>query len=213
MKIVIIAGGVSDDVDFLRHQTGRADYVICCDSGANHALAAGIAPDVVIGDFDSINVQAANHFSARGVAYVQHPRDKDATDLELAMGHALDKSPTEIVVLCAFGGRFDHFLGNIHALVPAAMTNYKAYLLSNTTRIEVFTQQVQITRGDYIYISLIPLTTDVEGIHTSHLKYPLTGETLCIGTTRGLSNEFTADTATIRIDKGILCAICTKAHF
>ena len=53
-----------------------------------------------------------------GVEILRHPRDKDETDLELAILTALKRNPKEIIVLGAFGKRLDMTLANV--LLPAA---------------------------------------------------------------------------------------------
>ncbi len=56
-------------------------------------------------------------------------------------------------------------------------------------------------------VTLLPVGGPAQRVTTTGLLYPLTGEDLDPGTTRGVSNELVADTATVVIDGGVLLAI------
>jgi len=83
-------------------------------------------------------------------------------------------------------------------------------LLDSDCKAFVVYEAAEFAREDYETISLIPLTTEVAGVTTVGLKYPLQNEILSVGTTRGISNEFAADTVGITISDGLLLIICTK---
>ena len=59
-------------------------------------------------------------------------------------------------------------------------------------------------------MSLIPLTSTVEGLTLTGFKYPLNDYTLPIGTSLGISNEIIEDIAHIEMEKGILIVIESK---
>ena len=92
--------------------------VVAADSGVAHALALGLAVDVAVGDFDSLDPRVLEAVEAAGTRVERHPAAKDATDLELAIDVAVGLGAARIVVLGGHGGRLDHFLAN--ALVLAA---------------------------------------------------------------------------------------------
>jgi len=212
MKIIIFANGRADDSAFLQSKANNADYVICCDGGANIAAYAGIIPDIIIGDLDSVCSQTLQFLSLNNVEIQRHNKHKDYTDLELAIKHAVALKPSEIAVLCAFGGRVDHFIGNIHALVSAAESNINVYLINEDTKTIVAAKRVIIVQKEnYSHISLIPFTA-ITNITTTGLKYPLTNADLHIGTTRGISNVFAdnSNTAKITFSGGLLLIILSK---
>jgi thiamine pyrophosphokinase len=85
----------------------RPDLVIAADGGARHAALLGAAIDAWVGDFDSsddLNLTVLNLTVPRTV----YPRAKASTDAELATQLARDQGATELIILGAFGGRFDH---------------------------------------------------------------------------------------------------------
>ena len=69
----------------------------------------------MIGDMDSLSDEDRARLEARGCRFVEHPRAKDETDLELALTYAVQEGAREIVILGALGGRLDHLLANLAA--------------------------------------------------------------------------------------------------
>src|SRR5439155_23558943 len=78
----------------------------------DHAEALGLEVDVVVGDLDSVSSSALANARAGGARVDEHPAEKDATDLELALDEAVAAGATEIVVVGGHGGRLDHLLAN-----------------------------------------------------------------------------------------------------
>src|SRR5450432_2020540 len=86
-------------------------YVVAADGGAATALAFGFQPDVVVGDLDSIDTRVLADLQRRGVPIETYPRDKDATDGQLAVERALVAQPTCLWLLGFLGGpRLDQAL-------------------------------------------------------------------------------------------------------
>ena len=210
-RTVIFANGEADDLDYFRHIVYNTTYIICCDGGARFAAQLGILPHLIVGDFDSLDESVRVDYESQNVTFAEFPAEKNATDLELAVELALQKSPDEILILGGFGGRADHFLGNIQTLILAAKAGVKAFLLSSTTKTFVIDEFAEIPREDYNYISLVPLEAQVYGITTTGLKYSLHNADMHFGTTVGISNEFVEPVAIVAIKSGLLLAICIKA--
>jgi len=176
-------------------------FTVAADAGAATALSFGITPDVVLGDFDSLDPAVLRGLN---VPIESHPRDKDATDGQLAIERALQAAPDALYLVGFLGGpRLDHGLANILLL----------------TRIEVATVllddrnecRLLRPRSEHAWqpepsevISLIPLTEVVQGVSTRGLRWPLHGETLQRGETRGVSNEPAGGQASVSIEDGLL---------
>jgi thiamine pyrophosphokinase len=139
------------------------------------------------------------------------PAEKDETDLELALFTALERGAKEITILGGLGGRLDHTLGNIYLLAAPqlAQAGAKVRLLAEQEEVFVLrgghTLELPGQPGDIL--SLIPLTPEARGILTENLYYPLRHEPLFIGPTRGISNVFTAGTASVTFEEGLLLVI------
>ena len=151
---------------------------MAADGGAATALAFGFQPDVVVGDLDSIDATVLADLRRRGVPIETHPRDKDATDGQLAIERALTVQPASLWLLGFLGGpRLDQALAHVLFLArlgtPAVMLDERNECLLLLPG----TEHTWPTEPDEV-VSLIPLTGEVTGIHTSGLRWPLSGERL-----------------------------------
>src|SRR5437763_100902 len=89
-------------------------FVVAADGGAATALAFGYTPDVVIGDFDSIDSATLHYLQTNGVTIEPYPRDKDQTDGQLALEHAFLTKPEALFLLGFLGGlRLDMAIANV----------------------------------------------------------------------------------------------------
>jgi thiamine pyrophosphokinase len=115
-RILIFANGLLPDPQKARSLVQPGDFIICADGGTRHALAMGLDPGLVIGDFDSLVLDESEKAERAGAQIVRYPHDKDETDLELALNHALELKPSSVVIVAALGERLDQTLGNIALL-------------------------------------------------------------------------------------------------
>lgn len=179
------------------------DFLVAADSGADAALALGLRVDVIVGDFDSVSSQA---LAAAG-RQRRHPVDKDATDLELALREARDLGAERITLIGGGGGRLDHFLGNLAVLGSEDLAGVAVDALMGKARLWVVRSRQEISGRAGQVVSLLPLGGPARGVHTSGLRWALSGETLSAGSTRGVSNEMTGSRATVSLEGGVLLAI------
>jgi thiamine pyrophosphokinase len=186
------------------------DFIIAADGGARHCLALGLVPAVVIGDLDSLTPADLERLTTLGAKILQFPIRKDFTDLELALQHARTSGADEILILGALGARWDQTLANI--ALPAAFPELKIRLADGNQELFYLRSGETITvsgrPGDTL--SLVPLGGDAQGITTDRLEYPLHGENLPLGSTRGVSNVLLADKAQISLHEG--CLLCVVIH-
>ncbi len=208
MRTVIIANGAPPTVADLARWLRPGDRLICADGGGRAALAAGLKPDLVVGDFDSLTEAELAALAAGGAMLERHPRRKDETDLELALRRALADGATDIVVLGGLGGRLDHTLANAMLLALPGLSGGRARLAGGAETLSVVRGMETLTLdgqpGDTV--SLLPLG-EAAGIVTSGLAYPLRNEALRVGPARGVSNEMYSARATIRLGTGFLLCI------
>jgi thiamine pyrophosphokinase len=163
-------------------------YVVAADAGATIALALGLRPDVVIGDLDSIDAATLARLEADGVPFETFPRDKDATDGQLAIERALQIEPAQLILLGFLGGpRLDQALANVLLLV---CINVPVSLLDEHNECVLLRPGEERAwrpeSGEVV--SLIPLER-ATGVTTRGLRWALKGECLELGDTRGISNE------------------------
>lgn len=209
MRAAIVGHGRVRPTRALRDLLRQADLVICADGGVRVARAAGVTPHVVIGDLDSADTPVLAWARRRGVRFVTHPREKDKTDTELAVEHALQAGAEEIDLHGVLGGRVDHALANIGLLIYVAGQGRRARILDGRAELFLADAQSAIPGGVRDLVSLIPLSDTVAGVTTQGLKYPLDDSVLRITSTLGISNEIVALPASVRVRSGWLLVVVT----
>lgn len=204
MRIIIFANGNLPNLEKARQLIYPDDFILCADGGTRHAIMLGLTPNMVIGDFDSITKEERRKMEELGVEIVQHPTDKNETDLELAINHALTINPDQILILAALGGRMDQTLANIALLSHSSLVTRHLKLTDGVEELFFCRDQAKVTGRSGDIVSLIPWQGEVTGVFTENLRWNLNHETLYPDKTRGISNEMTADTATVSIKSGLL---------
>jgi thiamine pyrophosphokinase len=201
--IVVIGGGSSPS----RPALPDARAVVAADGGLERAQALRLRVDAVVGDFDSVDGAAVEAARAAGARVERHPEDKDATDLELALGEALSYAPRRVLVVGGGDGRLDHLLGAVLALASPRLEEVEVDAMLGPARLHVVRAERTLTGEEGELVSLLPVGGAAEGVVTSGLRYPLAGETLEPGSSRGVSNVFAAREARISLERGVLLAI------
>ncbi len=118
--IVIITGAAPISPEVVARIPPDA-LLIAVDGGLDHALAVGLEPSRVVGDFDSVTDEGLT-WAARNASLERHPTDKDRTDTELALAVAATLDP-ERITLIGGGDRLDHTIAGIGALGALSVTS------------------------------------------------------------------------------------------
>ncbi|HEY47758.1 MAG: hypothetical protein AMJ88_05705 [Anaerolineae bacterium SM23_ 63] len=209
-RAIILANGSVHNADTLRTrlQPWKEATVIAADGGVQHAARLGLEISIVIGDLDSLDEEEHMALEAIGTDVLRFAAQKDETDLELALLHAIQIGVREIVVLGAFGDRIDMSLSNLLLLThPSFLSVRIEYWYDHQTAwlIRPPGDEIHGQSGDTL--SLIPLEGAAEGITTYELYYPLKDEKLAFGPARGVSNVLTASVARVELGSGMLIAV------
>lgn len=203
MRIIIFANGNLPNPEKARGLIRPDDVILCADGGTRHAIDLGLTPNVIIGDLDSTTFDL-RPLTEKGTQVIQHPADKNETDLELAISHALTLSPSQILILAALGGRMDQTLGNIALLSDLRLATFDVRLSDGVEEVFFCRDQAKVEGRSGDIVSLIPWQGEVTGVFTENLRWHLHYETLYPDKTRGISNEMTADVAIVSITSGLL---------
>lgn len=206
-RIVIFANGELPDLDQARSILRADDTIICADGGTRHALALHIRPDLIIGDMDSAERDQLRELRNSDIPIELFAHDKNETDLELAINHAVELNPTQIIIVGALGGRLDQTLGNIALLSSPGLSTLNARLDDGMEEVFICRDQAQVHGKSGDLVSLIPWQGPVTGVQTEDLKWPLRSETLYPDKTRGISNEMLGETASVSIASGLLLVV------
>jgi len=215
-RAIIFANGKLGDPTTVRKRILPGDLIVAADGGAGNCLKLSLNPDILIGDFDSIDPEQLQRLQQGGTQIIRHPARKDYTDLELALQHVQALGLTHCLVFAGLGARWDQTLANL--LLPATVElsqvridfidgNQELTVLRTGDRHEILGRS-----GDTV--SLIPLNADVHGVSTEGLEYPLADERLVFGATRGVSNVLVGEHALVSVREGLLlCAILHHESF
>ena len=182
----------------------NTDYLICADGGADIAAEFGLFPDCVIGDFDSTSM--SDRFDC---LYITYPAEKDLTDAEACVAHAVEMGYSEITIFGGMGGRLDHTLGNIALLSEYYSTGREIRFMDSRNMIFLLENGTAelLPSPFYKYFSIISLNSTAEGVSISGARYPLNNIVLQRASTLGISNEITDENAVISVRSGQLLIV------
>ena len=213
-RAIIVANSNKSILNDLNSILCSDDLLIAADGGGRHCLEAGCAPQVIIGDLDSIAQSELQELVSLGTEVLTHPVRKNETDLELAIGYAMKKGVKEIIILSALGGRWDHTLGNIMLLASTRFEPARIRIIDHNQEIDlVRAGDIHVITGNPgDIVSLIPVHNTVVGVTTSGLEYKLNGNALVFGATLSLSNTLNSKQATVAIEEGLLICIVIRSN-
>jgi thiamine pyrophosphokinase len=197
---LIIAGGEPVEADLLSRLDEPA-WVVAADSGLDQAHSLGITPDLVIGDMDSVTAGALARAAEAGTVVERYPVDKDATDLELAIGAAVRAGYPRGTIIGGTGGRLAHTLANAMLLLDDRAITLE-WRTRRATIAAIRSGESRIFRridGDLLSVIAIGTTATCT---SAGLRWPLTGIAIAAGSTRGVSNEIVSDEAQISVSGG-----------
>ncbi len=198
--VALIGGGDLGKHD-LESVLKRSAKLVAADGGASAALRAGIVPDAVIGDFDSLPPSDATQIPPDRLHIVS---EQESTDFEKAL-RAID---APLVLAVGFlGARVDHQLAAFNSLVrhaqqPCILIGFTQVIFHAPPRLDL-----SLSAGDIV--SLFPLAP-VTGRSTG-LEWPIDDLAFAPDQRIGTSNRATG-TVTLEMDKpGMLVIVPRKA--
>ncbi len=197
--------------DYIEQHT--FELLAAVDAGMQFFYDAKQKPDLIIGDFDSVNQEALHYFEAQeGISWLRLIPEKDDTDTEAAVRTIIRAGYTQIHILGGTGCRLDHVLGNIQLLGIGLEADVDILLVDAHNRIRMIKEDISIFRNEQYghYVSLLPFTPEVTGITLHGMKYPLTDYTMRCYMSIGISNEIVEEEARIQIRDGVLLVLETK---
>jgi thiamine pyrophosphokinase len=185
-KFAVLLGGTVIPTPRLRDQLKGA-RIIAADSGMRHTAPLRLTPELWVGDFDSADKALQQHYAH--LPRIAFAKDKDATDGELAVHEALARGATELVLVGAFGGQFDHMLA--HAAMLVGLAERGIHAVASSGREEAWPlvgalSLQQLQKGTRV--SIVGLTA-LHGLTLRGVRWPLQDCDVAMGSTLTLSNE------------------------
>ncbi|MDI6601402.1 MAG: thiamine diphosphokinase [Thermoanaerobacteraceae bacterium] len=210
MKVAILSNGRIENIEFLRPFIEECDLFICADGGAKYARLLSVKPDILVGDFDSLDENTFNYFEGLGVEIIRYPREKDYADTQIAIDKAVELGAEKIVLLGVTGNRLDHTLANINMLYYLYKKGVDAEIVDEYNRL-------RLLRGENILkgkvgdtISFIPFFGDVRKIILKGFYYQLDGVIMPKDISLGISNIFTEEEGYVNTGDDFVLAIYSR---
>lgn len=209
-RAIVLAGGEPLTPPLTRPLPDGA-VVVAADGGLELAAGLGLHVDLLVGDLDSVSSATLARARAAGTTVQQHPVDKDATDLALALDAVAADGPAEVTVVGGHGGRLDHLLGNVSLLAAPRYRALRLTALLGPAVLHVVHDAVELTGSAGELVSLLATHGPARGVRTTGLRFPLHDDLLPPGSSRGVSNRFLATTATVTLESGVLVTVQPEA--
>ncbi|MFN5059735.1 MAG: thiamine diphosphokinase [Chloroflexota bacterium] len=207
MRILIVANAPVVPDRRMQQLATQANSIIAADGGALALQRAGIQPHILIGDLDSVSDIHVATLAGVGTEIRRFRRDKDETDLELALMAAVELGASHIDLCCVLGGRWDHTFATIALLTMPILRDIHVCIYADSQVLQIVRDSVYIEGHTEHLVSLLPLTPEVTGITTDGLQYPLENATLYFEHSRGVSNVIIQVPARVSISSGILLIV------
>ena len=189
----------------LRERPQTGDLVLAADAGYLACRQAGITPDLLLGDFDSMD-QPADFDHVRRV-----PGEKDDTDTMLAVKLGLSLGFRRFVLYGAIGGRLDHTIANVQTLLFLYARGAEGVLIGerNEAMLHPPGRRVYPARPDS-YFSVFALTTACKGVCLEGVEYPLQDAELTADFPLGVSNHITGEQAAVTLAEGMILLVFSR---
>lgn len=174
---VALVGGAELRPDDLTTALSHARSLVAADGGADAVLAAGLSPEAVIGDMDSIGPAARRAF-----AQVMHPvTEQESTDFDKALRHI---AAPLVLAVGVTGGRFDHELAVMHVLMRHA--DRPCVVIGAQTLVFLCPPRISLRLVPGSLVSLFPLAP--VRVASQGLRWPTDGLAFAPGELIGTSN-------------------------
>lgn len=185
----------------LRERPAAGDFVIAADAGYRTCRQVGIVPDLLLGDFDSMD-QPTDFANVE-----RSPVEKDDTDTMLAVRTGLARGCTEFYIYGGTGGkRLDHTLANLQTLLFLRRRGARGWLYGDDFVWTVIENESLTVEKivEWGLFSAFCLGDRAEGVDEVGFQYPLSGAVLTPEFPLGVSNHIMESTASITVRRGVL---------
>lgn len=210
--VIVAAGSQADEDAFYAPLIAQATCTVAADAGLRVFYRLGVRPDIFIGDGDSVGGEEWQWAQQTGVPTQTFPREKDATDTQLALDFLLDRGERNIRLLGGIGSRLDHTLANVYLLVYADERDARLRLCHPRHQVQLVTPErsVELHGASGDLVSIVPISETLTGVEASGFRWNLCNATLRRGTTVGVSNYLTAGHAQVSIKTGMALVMKVK---
>lgn len=182
-KCIIIGGADITAYSEIKKYLESDAFYIYCDGGLKHQEQLGIAPDLIVGDFDSFEKPVTD------IETITLPCEKDDTDTVFAVKEAIRRGFEEFVLLGVVGNRLDHTLGNVSILLLLNQQGKKGIIVDDYSEMELVDSNPVAIPDSFSYFSLLNISGTAKGIDIKNAKYLLNAGEITCEYQYGISNE------------------------
>lgn len=192
----VVGAGENYGLDF---KPEKEDFVIAADAGLGYLEEKGITPDLIVGDFDTLN------YVPERENVLKLPAEKDDTDMFMAIKEGIRAGYTDFHIYCGTGGRFDHTIANLQMLAYLSERKMQGFLFHKDYVFTMITdKELVFDAVDSGYVSVFSHSEKSTGVYLRNLKYELNDATLANSFPLGVSNEFIGKESGISVKNGTL---------
>lgn len=179
---------------------GENDLLVAADGGLTACRAAGLSPDLVVGDFDSLGA------APEGENVVRLAVEKDDTDTAHAAELAYARGYRRFVLFGALGGsRMDHSFANFALAASLARRGARCWLVGEGQLVTaIHNDALRFPAGRRGDVSVFPFGGAACGVTEWGLKYALDDAGLAGDCALGVSNALTGAAAELSVRAGTL---------
>ena len=202
MRVLILANGEPPSQTLLVRLAAEHDLFIAADGAVLKAMRLGVTPNIVSGDFDSLDLDAARPMLP-DAEFLPTP-DQDKTDLEKAFNIALERGASEITIAGAAGGRIDHTLGNFSRLLRwrEELPDFSVIVVEDGSEVRAVAGEITLAAEINDVVSLLSYDGQAR-VSIRGVRWPLDNHLLPVGM-GGLLNEAVAPEVKITAAGGMV---------
>ena len=201
---------IGNGKEFVPEDIDEYGLIIGCDGGCQALHQKNVMPNLLVGDFDSIQPDILNYYQQAGLEMVAFPKEKNYTDMQLAIDEAFQRGYSLIDLYGASGSRLDHTLMNMMLLFYIQDQGGYGRMIDENNLIFAAERETILEKFfDRQYVSLIPVE-DCRGISLTGFKYPLKEFNSLTKESRCISNELVEKKGIVRIRSGRMLIIVAK---
>ncbi|SHH41480.1 thiamine pyrophosphokinase [Clostridium collagenovorans DSM 3089] len=210
MKVLIVTGGSKPNDKLLLQKYEEAELVIAADSGCNVLYENALMPNIILGDFDSVDKNILEEIKKSKIEVKVYNPEKDYTDTELAVYKAIELGARQITMLGATGSRLDHVMANIGLLNLLLDKGIKASIIDSNNEIFIINKDTVLQGVFGQTFSLQAYEGVVKNLTIKNAKYELKDYDLKVGSPLTVSNEFLHGNVEINFESGKLIVFYTQ---
>ncbi|MHB1685825.1 MAG: thiamine diphosphokinase [Ignavibacteriaceae bacterium] len=203
-KSIILANGKAPRKSVINYlQKIGYTALVCADGGANTAKQIGIAPDFIIGDFDSALPSTLKFYEDK--AKIIRIKDQNSTDVEKCLNFLIKNKYEEVVLTGVTGDRLDHTFCNL-GIVLKFFKKIKLNIIAENSYLKAYSGKLELKTIPGEIISIYGFDSKTK-IISDGLKYPLKNISLPFGKKESTSNVAVSKKINLNIKGGIIFVI------